>query len=66
MQQRFRMWLIWARATGHLMGRTDDDKPDVPILTLYEAKVALLLKTFWVIIHVVTCVFIIVNVIHNW
>ena len=60
------MWLILARATGHLMGRTDDDKPDVPILTLYEAKVALLLKTFWVIIHVVTCIFIIANVIHNW
>ena len=50
-----RFWLIWARATGHLMGRTDDDKPDVPVLTLREAKVALLLKTFWVIIHVITC-----------
>ena len=25
---------IWARATGHLMGNTDDDRPDVPILTL--------------------------------
>jgi hypothetical protein len=60
------MWLIWARATGHLMGHSDDDKPDVPILTLYEAKIALLLKTFWVIIHVVTCIFIIANVIHNW
>ena len=66
MQQRFRMWMIWARATGHLMGHSDDDKPDVPILTLYEAKIALLLKTFWVIIHVVTCIFIIANVIHNW
>jgi hypothetical protein len=66
MQQRCRMWLIWARATGHLMGHSDDDKPDVPILTLYEAKIALLLKTFWVIIHVVTCIFIIANVIHNW
>jgi hypothetical protein len=43
------------------MGRTDDDKPDVPVLTLREAKVALLLKTFWVIIHVITCFFIIAN-----
>lgn len=58
--------MIWARATGHLMGHSDDDKPDVPILTLQEAKIALLLKTFWVIIHVVTCIFIIANVIHNW
>jgi hypothetical protein len=37
---------IWARATGHLMGHTDNDKPDVPILTLREARIALYLKTF--------------------
>jgi hypothetical protein len=43
------------------MGHTDDDKPDVPILTLREAKIALLLKTFWVIIHIITCFFIIAN-----
>ena len=57
---------IWARATGHLMGNTDDDRPDVPILTLREAKIALFLKTFWVVLHVVTCGLIIANVIHNW
>jgi hypothetical protein len=37
---------IWARATGHLMGQTDEDRPDVPILSLLEAKIALTLKTF--------------------
>lgn len=57
---------IWARATGHLMGQTDHDRPDVPILTLREARLALTLKTFWVIIHVITCGFIIANVIHHW
>ena len=57
---------IWARATGHLMGNTDNDRPDVPILTLREAKIALFLKTFWVAIHIVTCLFIIINVIHHW
>ena len=57
---------IWARATGHLMGNTDDDRPDVPILTLREAKISLFLKTFWVAIHIVTCLFIIINVIHHW
>ena len=57
---------VWARATGHLMGSTDIDKPDVPILTLHEARVALYLKTFWIVIHVVTCFFIIVNVIRYW
>ena len=57
---------IWARATGHLMGNTDDDRPDVPILTLREAKIALFLKTSWVVLHVITCCFIIANVVHNW
>jgi len=57
---------IWARATGHLMGSTDQDRPDVPILTLREARVALYLKTFWVVIHVVTCLFIIANIIRHW
>ncbi len=57
---------IWARATGHLMGNTDNDRPDVPILTLREAKVALFLKTFWVGLHVVTCCFIIANTIRHW
>ena len=27
---------IWARATGHLMGNTDEERPDVPILTRSE------------------------------
>jgi hypothetical protein len=57
---------IWARATGHLMGNTDDDRPNVPILTLREACIALMLKTTWVIIHIITCLFIIVNVIRHW
>ena len=57
---------VWARATGHLMGQTDQDRPDVPILTLREARIALFLKTFWVIIHVITCCFIIANTIRHW
>ena len=57
---------IWARATGHLMGSTDSDKPDVPILTLSEARIALYLKTFWIVIHVITCLFIMANVVRHW
>ena len=57
---------IWARATGHLMGSTDSDKPDVPILTLREARIALYLKTFWIVIHVITCIFIMANTIRHW
>jgi hypothetical protein len=57
---------IWARATGHLMGNSDEERPDVPILTLREARVALYLKTFWIGIHVITCLFIMVNTIRRW
>lgn len=57
---------IWARATGHLMGKNDEDRPDVPILTVKEARIALFLKTFWIAIHVITCIFIIANVIRHW
>ena len=57
---------IWARATGHLMGESDKDKPVVPILTVREARIALFLKTFWIFLHVITCCFIIANIIHNW
>lgn len=57
---------IWARATGHLMGENDHDRPDVPILTVREARWALFFKTFWVIIHIITCVFIMANIVHHW
>jgi len=57
---------IWARATGHVMGETDHDRPDIPILTLREARIALFLKTFWVAVHVVTCFFIIAGIIKHW
>ena len=67
MEQMIRsMEKIWARATGHLMGSTDSDKPDVPILTLNEERVALYLKTFWIVIHVITCLFIMANVVRHW
>ena len=67
MEQMIRsMEKIWARATGHLMGSTVSDKPDVPILTLNEARVALYLKTFWIVIHVITCLFIMANVARHW
>lgn len=57
---------IWSRATGHLMGSTDEDRPRIPVLTLREARLALFLKTSWVILHVITCCFIIANVLRHW
>ena len=57
---------IWARALGHYMGKTDDDMPEIPIVTLREAKRVLLLKTLWVMLQVITCLTIIANVIRHW
>ena len=57
---------IWARAVGHYMGHTDDDTPGIPIVTIRQARRVLILKTFWVILQVSTCVCIIANVIRHW
>ena len=57
---------IWARALGHYMGKTDDDMPEIPIVTLREANRVLVLKTIWVILQITTCIFIIANVIRHW
>ena len=57
---------IWARALGHYMGKTDDDMPGIPIVTIKEARRVLILKTFWVILQISTCVCIIANVIRHW
>ena len=57
---------IWARALGHYLGKTDDDMPEIPIVTLKEANRVLVLKTIWVILQVTTCLFIIANVIRHW
>ena len=57
---------IWARALGHYMGKTDDDMPEIPIVTMREAKRVLVLKTTWVVLQVITCLAIIANVIRHW
>jgi len=57
---------IWARALGHYIGKTDDDMPEIPIVTLREAKRVLVLKTTWVVLQVITCLAIIANVIRHW
>ena len=57
---------IWARALGHYMGKSYDDMPDIPIVSLREARRVLVLKTCWVILQVITCLSIIANVIRHW
>ena len=61
-----RLWLIWARTVDHRIGKTDDDAPDIPILKNKDANISLMIRTLIVIVNVVTCFFIIANVIRHW
>ena len=57
---------IWARSFDHLMGQNDHDEPTVPILTQTEARISLVIRTGWVFAHLLTCLFVIMGVIHHW
>ncbi len=61
-----KLWLIWARTLDHRVGKTDEDQPDIPILSLKEARFSLILRTIIVILNMTTCLFIIANIIKNW
>jgi hypothetical protein len=43
------------------IGFTDDDKPEFHPITQRDVKKALAFRTFWIVLHVVTCGFIIVS-----
>ena len=61
-----RLWLIWSRTVDHRIGKTDDDKPDIPILKNKDANISLLIRTVIIIVNIITCFFIIANVIRHW
>lgn len=61
-----KFWLIWARTLDHRVGRTDNDEPDIPILSLRDAQISLLLRSLIVIVNLITCFFIVANIIKNW
>lgn len=55
-----RRWLkLWARTVGMPVGITDDDKPEFLPITQDDVKKALAFRTFWIILHIVTCCMII-------
>lgn len=58
--------MIWARALDYEIGKTDKDVPQLPVLSLKQAKVALGVKTFLVMLEVVTCCAVIAGVIKHW
>jgi len=57
-----RRWLkVWARTVGMPVGISDEDKPEFLPITQTDVKKALVFRTFWIILHVLTCVMIIVG-----
>jgi len=58
--------LVLARALDHRIGRTDDEKPELPVLTLEEAMVSFYLRLFVVSLNVTTCLAVLANVIRHW
>jgi hypothetical protein len=43
------------------VGLTDDDKPEFLPITQSSVKKALAFRTFWIILHVITCFMIIIG-----
>ena len=41
------------------IGITDDDKPEFLPITQDDVKKALAFRTFWIVLHIVTCIMII-------
>lgn len=55
-----RKWLkTWARTVGMPVGLNDDDKPEFLPITMSEVYKALAFRTFWIVLHILTCVMII-------
>ena len=46
---------MWARTVGMPIGITDDDKPEFLPITQQNVRIALAMRTFWIVLHIVTC-----------
>ena len=46
---------LWARTVGMPVGLNDDDKPEFLPIRQEDVRKALLFRTFWIVLHVVTC-----------
>jgi len=61
-----KIWLIWCRTVDHRIGKTDEDEPNIPILTQNQAQISLLIRSFIILVNLITCLFIVANIIHKW
>ena len=62
-----RKWLTtWARTVGMPIGMTDEDKPEFQPITQKNVRLALAMRTFWIVLHITTCIAIILNAWRHW
>ena len=55
-----RRWLrLWARTVGMPVGINDEDKQEFLPITQSDVRKALAFRTFWIVLHILTCAFII-------
>jgi hypothetical protein len=50
---------LWARTIGMPIGLNDEDKPEFLPITQSDVAKALAFRTFWIVLHIVTCFLII-------
>ena len=58
-QRRFLKF--WSRIVGMPVGVNDDDKPEFLPIKQEDVIKALWFRTFWIVLHICTCCFIIVG-----
>ena len=46
---------LWARTVGMPVGIDDNDKPEFLPITQSDVRKALAFRTFWIVLHVLTC-----------
>jgi len=49
-----KLWLIWCRTVDHRIGKTNEDEPNIPILSLKQAQISLFLRTFIIFVNLIT------------
>jgi len=63
----YRIWeKVMARALDYYIGRTDEDEPKVPVLTMTQARRGLYIRMVLQLVNWITCFFIIAGVIRHW
>ena len=60
-------WLVlWSRTVGMPIGMTDDAKPQFLPITQRDVRIALAMRTFWIVLHITTCIAIMLNAWRHW